>query len=62
MVIKEINSMFPPQLCQGDVCSQASLATHTRQVCPVISSYLLAKMGQKELVDLFMASEKVLCS
>lgn len=58
MVIKEINSMFSPYYVK-DVCSQAYLVILTRQTYPAISSYLLAKMGQKELGGL---SEKVLCS
>lgn len=57
MVIKEINSMFFPRLCQGYVCSQAYLASLRRQGHPVISSHLSAEMGQKELVNL-VASER----
>lgn len=63
MVIKEINGMFSPDYVKEMfVPSQAFLATLIRQVCPVISSDLLAKMGHKELVYLFVASEKALCS
>lgn len=60
MVIKEINSMFSPDYVKDTFVPKPTwLVLQDRSV---ISSYLLAKLGQKELVGLLVASKEFLCS
>lgn len=60
MVIKEINSMFSPDYVQDTFVPKPTW--RVSQDRSVISSYLLAKLGQKELVGLLVASKEFLCS